>query len=126
MRTIIAGSRTARDPYLIDRAIEQAKLIGITPTIVLSGGQKTWDRDLRRYIGADYLGELWAIAKGIPIERYRAQWSIYGKSAGPRRNVDMIENSEALIAIWDGKTRGTSHVIREAIARGRLVHIEYF
>jgi hypothetical protein len=36
----------------------------------------------------------------------------------------MIETADALIAIWDGKSRGTAHTIREAKKKGLLVFVE--
>lgn len=35
--------------------------------------------------GADMLGERYAQENGYKIERYNAEWEIYGKSAGPKR-----------------------------------------
>lgn len=126
MRTIIAGSRTVRDAFLIDRAVEQAKLVGIIPTIVLSGCQKAWDGIERKYFGADYFGEQWVKKNGIPVERHIANWSTYGKRAGHFRNGEMVLRADALIAVWDGKSKGTSDCIRQAMTSGLLIHVEHF
>lgn len=112
MRTIIAGSRGYTDPYIIYRAIA---LCGWKPTVVLSGTAR----------GADRLGEIWAQQNGIICERYPADWDTYGKSAGYRRNGIMADNAEALLALWDGRSRGTGHMINIASRKGLTVHVYY-
>src|SRR5580692_452772 len=100
MRVIIAGSRTVRAYVVVEKAVAES---GLSPSVVLSGGQKAWDPVERRWFGADYFGEEWAKARGIPVERHCAHWHLYGKAAGPRRNLAMVQAAEALIAVWDGK-----------------------
>ena len=38
------------------------------------------------------------------------------------RNIDMIELADEVIAFWDGTSRGTDHVIRNSIARGKILN----
>lgn len=113
MRTIIAGSRIATDPRLITIAMNHC---GWVPTVVISGTAS----------GADTLGENWAEEHDIPVERYPAQWSMYGKSAGYRRNADMANKAEALVALWDGSSRGTKHMIDLAKRKGLEVYVLMF
>lgn len=102
MRTIIAGSRGLTDPALLDQAVLDALLFaGINPTVVLSGTAP----------GVDTLGEAWAAAQGLPAERYPAPWAQYPKTAGRMRNVQMSRRADALIAVWDGTSPGTRHMI---------------
>ena len=54
------------------------------------------------------LGERYARENGFRIERYPADWKQYGKSAGPRRNMQMAEAGDDIICFWDGKSRGTA------------------
>ena len=61
--------------------------------------------------GADTLGEKYAKEEGFDLEVYPAQWDKYGKSAGFRRNEQMGNIADALIAFWDGKSHGTKHMI---------------
>jgi hypothetical protein len=86
---------------------------GWVPTTVLSGNAR----------GADILGEMWAKNNSIPCELYPAEWDIHGKSAGYIRNSTMAENAEALIALWDGESRGTKHMIDLAKKKGLKYHI---
>jgi hypothetical protein len=109
MRTIIAGSRQL-DPALVEKAI---KASGFEITVVLSG------RGGRIDLG----GEAWAAAHNIPVELYPANWQEHGRAAGPLRNREMVARAAALIAIWDGVSRGTEDIIAEARRRGLKVFV---
>ena len=61
--------------------------------------------------GADKLGEQYAKEKRLKIKRFPANWNKYGKAAGPKRNQQMANYADALIAFWDGKSRGTKNMI---------------
>lgn len=116
MRTIIAGSRDITEPAIVSRAMAQAALRGIVPTIVLCGCAR----------GVDTLGRDWAEDRDIPVHLHPAEWTRDGRfdpGAGYRRNVQMARHAEALVAIWNGKSRGTLHMIRTAREKGMLVHV---
>jgi hypothetical protein len=110
VKTIIAGSRTCKDLRALETAIASC---GWTPTLVLSGTAQ----------GADKLGEVWAIRNGVSVERYPANWSAEGKKAGYLRNALMASKADALIALWDGESRGTQHMINLARRMGLRVHV---
>jgi hypothetical protein len=110
MRTIIAGSRDLTNPSLIDEAVNQANFL---ITEVISGAAR----------GVDTNGERWARLNNIPVRRFPAEWAKHGKKAGYLRNEEMAANADALIAIWDGKSRGTKHMIDIATRLGLKVHI---
>ena len=48
---------------------------------------------------------------GWEVLSFPADWDKYGKAAGYKRNDEMARNADALIAFWDGKSRGTRHMI---------------
>lgn len=73
--------------------------------------------------GADKLGEQFAREYGMTVNRMPANWELYGKSAGYRRNEEMTKHANALIAYWDGESRGTKHMIDIATRRELLVRI---
>lgn len=110
MRTIIAGSRDIVNFNLLKEAITKCDWV---PTVVISGTAR----------GADQLGEDWAEENNIPVERFPANWELYGKRAGYIRNEQMADNAEALIALWDGASRGTWHMINIAKAKGLKVYV---
>ena len=76
--------------------------------------------------GADKLGEKYAVDNGHPIKQFPADWDKFGKSAGYKRNAQMAEYADALIAFWDGKSRGTKHMIDLAKRAKLKVRISYF
>jgi hypothetical protein len=73
--------------------------------------------------GADLLGEQYANDRGHLIKRFPADWDNYGKGAGFRRNVEMAEYAGALLAFWDGSSRGTQHMINTAKKKGLKIKI---
>ena len=101
MKVIIAGSREITDFKVIQEAVEKSTF---KPTEIVSGGAR----------GVDTLGEEWAYVHKVPIKKFLAQWNKYGRSAGFKRNVEMAEYADALIAVWDGKSKGTKHMIDQA------------
>ena len=101
MKTIIAGSRGIRDYDCICRAIADS---GFPVTHVLSGAAA----------GVDALGERRARENGVSCRRYPAEWSRRGRGAGFFRNERMARDAEALIAVWDGSSRSTAHMIETA------------
>jgi predicted Rossmann fold nucleotide-binding protein DprA/Smf involved in DNA uptake len=110
MRTIIAGSRGLGNLALfqaLDRCPWTSEI-----TTVISGAAR----------GIDESGELWARHKGKALERYPADWNS-GRAAGYRRNLKMAGKAEALLAVWDGRSSGTKHMIDIATAKGLRVFV---
>lgn len=103
MKTIIAGSRWLKSEELIAVAV---KASGFDVSEVVSGGAR----------GTDRLGELWARRHNIPVKTFSARWGQFGLAAGPRRNKEMADYADALIALWDGRSRGTKDMIDKAFA----------
>ena len=101
MNVIIAGGRDFTNYALVEEAIKRS---AFEITQVVSGNAK----------GVDTLGEVWALAHNVPVEAFPADWSQHGRAAGPIRNRQMAEYADALIAIWDGKSKGTANMIQQA------------
>lgn len=98
MKVIIAGSRSLQSWKAVKNAVKRS---GFEITEVVSGGA----------FGIDMLGEKWAAENNIPIKQFRPDWKKYGRSAGPIRNKEMAKYADALIAIWDKKSKGTKNMI---------------
>lgn len=62
--------------------------------------------------GADTQGAMYATQYNIPLQTCPAYWNMYGKSAGFIRNAEMGEYADAAIIFWDGKSKGTAHMIK--------------
>ncbi len=107
MKTIIAGGRDFTDYGHMCESLGDA--IGISE--VVCGKAR----------GADSLGERWAKEHDVPVKEFPANWNLYGKSAGMRRNREMAEYADMLVAFWDGKSRGTANMIQNAKALGLKV-----
>lgn len=100
MKVIIAGSREFDDYETLcrvcDYMLQNQNLVEI-----VSGTAN----------GADKLGERYARERGYNVTRFPADWDAYGKSAGYRRNVKMAEYADAAIIFWNGRSKGTRHMI---------------
>jgi len=110
MKTIVAGSRNCTDVEIVRRAMNTCPF---KITEVVSGCAR----------GVDTIGEQLAERKGVPVKRFPANWDRDGKSAGYLRNAEMAEYAEALVAVWDGQSRGTKHMIDLAKRKGLMVYI---
>ena len=110
MRTIIAGSRNITELGIVGAAI---KLSDLDITEIVCGCAH----------GVDMLGKEYGNLNNIPVALYPAEWEKYGKSAGYKRNVTMAENADALIAVWDGISKGTKHMIDIAKSKGLCVKV---
>ena len=110
MKVIIAGSREIHDIAIVRTAMNNSKF---DITEVVSGCAR----------GVDKLGEKVATERGIIIKKFPADWS-RGKGAGFERNFEMANYADALIAVWDGKSRGTKHMIGVAETYKLLVYVQ--
>lgn len=110
MRIIISGSRAFTDYATLCETVNAA---GMAVTEVVSGGSH----------GVDAMAERWAAENGLPLKRFPAEWEKYGRSAVPKRNQQMAEYGEALIALCDGGGRSTTKMISAARKRGLRVFV---
>ena len=74
-------------------------------------------------MGADSLGERYAIERGIPVTIFRPDWDKYGKRAGFIRNTDIVTAADIIVAFWDGISKGTANSIATAGRLGKPVII---
>ena len=124
MRTIIAGGRNITD---YRKVIDCIKDSGAVITEVVSGGAK----------GADAIGEQWADEEDIPVKLFPALWNRldvpgavirhgqfgpYNATAGHDRNRKMAKYADALILVWDGKSRGSKNMLKVAHEYGLTIY----
>jgi hypothetical protein len=110
MKVIIAGSRGIHDYAAVCGAVQRS---GFAISRVVSGMAG----------GVDTLAVRYAGDNGLPCDRFPADWRKWGRSAGYRRNAEMAEHADALIAVWDGRSPGTRHMIGVAKTRGLPVFV---
>ena len=106
MKIAVIGSR---DLTVKDLGVYLPKNV----TEIVSGGAKGIDSCAREY----------ALAHGIKLTEFLPEYSRYGRSAPLKRNIAIIENSDMVLAFWDGKSHGTKFVIDECKKRGVPVKI---
>lgn len=117
MKIVVTGGRNyATNRLCADEEREHVfrVLIESRPTSIIQGGAT----------GADACARTWARIHGVPCYTYVAQWALYGRAAGPRRNEHMlwVECPDLVIAFPGG--RGTDHCVREALRLGLRVRDE--
>jgi len=101
MKIIIAGSRNINNYNIIVNTIKKSNF---DISEIVSGNAR----------GVDKLGERFAKENNIKLKLFPANWDKYGKGAGYIRNIQMAEYADALIAIWDGISKGTKMMIELA------------
>lgn len=114
MKIIIAGGRNFNDYKLLSSKLYYyLDNLKTSEVEIISGACK----------GADLLGENFAKETDTKVKRFPADWDKYGKSAGYKRNVQMAEYADALVAFWDGKSKGTKHMIDLAKKEGLKIRV---
>jgi len=113
-KVIIAGGRDFTNYQMVedhcDRILKNKENIEI-----VSGGAT----------GVDALAETYSVKKGFQFIKFSANWKEYGKAAGPIRNRQMAKYADALIAFWNGQSRGTKNMIELAAKESLKTRIIY-
>lgn len=73
--------------------------------------------------GADLLAYQFAKDCDEEVLEFPADWNKYGKRAGYLRNAQMAQIADGLLAFWDGKSKGTEHMIKTMQALNKPVQI---
>lgn len=112
MKLGVVGSR-GFDNWSVIRAtldrIRESKKI----TSIISGGAR----------GPDKLGARYAKEHGIPLTEHLPDWEKHGRSAGYIRNVDIVNDSDIILAFYDGRSSGTKHTMTTAHEQGKKVYV---
>jgi len=107
-KVIIAGGRDFNNYELLKQKCDYYLQFIEDEVMIISGCA----------IGADTLGEQYAKERNLKIDSHPANWDKYGKSAGYRRNKEMVDIASAAICFWDGKSKGTKHTINLCKEKG--------
>jgi len=111
MKVIVAGSRSIKNIVVVYDALARSGISEIDE--IVSGMAQ----------GVDRLGEMVAQELGIFVQRFQADWDNHGKDAGFIRNKQMADYADALVAVWDGGSKGTQHMIDIMRKQDKFVYI---
>lgn len=102
MKLMVCGSRTITDKDWIFKQIEDyIKELKAEDLVIIQGLAK----------GVDIIAKEWAENHNIKTLDFPAEWDKYGKSAGFKRNVTMVDECDCCLILWDGVSLGTKHDI---------------
>lgn len=113
MNVAIVGSRTFMDMKAMEIVVK--RLLERDPDlVVVSGGAR----------GADTLAEAAArkLCKSPPVI-FHADWEKHGRGAGFKRNQQIVDFADQLVAWWDGASRGTLDSMRRAVVAEKPVFV---
>lgn len=109
MNIAIIGSRNSGNLTIKDII----KYIPKECSCIISGGA----------IGVDSLAKQTALKLNIPIKEFLPNYELFGKIAPIQRNIEIVNNSDQVIAFWDYKSRGTRHTILECLKQDKPVKV---
>lgn len=109
LKIVVAGSRSFDEQAYLDvmrpNLEKFIKEISDSYTLIIVSGTAP---------GADQFGEKFAREFNLKIERYPAEWrknGIYNNAAGYERNEKMAQIGDIIVVFWDGKSKGSQHMI---------------
>lgn len=133
MKVIIAGSRSFQDSSLgklfSNTQLRQNYLKNLLRRIVADAvSDSSWKESISEIVSGharciDQIGEYYAKSHNIPLQTFPALWHIHTTSAGLVRNTVMANYSDALIAIYDGSSPGTTHMIQTMLKLNKPTYI---
>ena len=100
MKVAVVGSRSLKIENL-------EKYLPPETTEIVSGGARGIDQCARRY----------AKRNGIKLTEFLPDYDTYGRSAPLRRNIQIIDYSDLVLAFWDGVSPGTGFVVTKCKER---------
>lgn len=101
MKLLVAGSRTCPYEGLVNSQILLMRQQYPAISEIVEGGAT----------GVDRFARVYALHNDLDIRTFQADWDRYGKSAGPIRNVEMANYADLMLLVWDGKSRGSRHML---------------
>ncbi|MCA9258971.1 MAG: DUF2493 domain-containing protein [Planctomycetales bacterium] len=119
MKVIISGSRSI--DRLSSRRWDYAKLGERIEIAVAASGFEITEVITGGAGGPDRAGELWAAEHGIAVSTFKPNWRL-GKGAALIANRQLATEGEALIALYDGLSKGTLDMIELMRAAGMPVY----
>jgi len=114
----IVGSRRYAAPERVRAFVRQLEYFRrrdeTLPVVVLSGGAR----------GVDTIAAATAQRAGLLVWVMPAEWHLYGKAAGTRRNTDLVAAADFVAVFWDGESPGTKHTLALAESAEKILTVE--
>ncbi len=82
-------------------------------TEIVSGGARGIDTCARNY----------AFENNLKLKEFLPEYDLYGRSAPLKRNIQIIDYADLVLAFWDGDSHGTKYVIDQCKKRGKEVKV---
>ncbi len=82
-------------------------------TEIVSGGAR----------GIDTCAKEYALAHSIKLTEFLPEYARYGRGAPLKRNLEIIHYADAVLAFWDGTSRGTKYVIEQCQKQNKPVTV---
>ena len=114
MKLAIVGSRNFTDYSKMCEFINKKYDLSKIDTIV-SGGAR----------GADALAEKFAADNNLKLIVKEAQWDLYGRAAGPKRNKLIVEEADCVVAFPTPSSTGTYNSMKLAKQTGKPLEVCY-
>lgn len=106
MKVAIIGSRSLEITNI-------GKYLPEGVTEIVSGGAK----------GVDRCAEEYAKVHGIKFTLFPTDYDKYGKSAPLKKNMQIIDYSDLVIAFWEGNSKGSKYIIENCKKKNKPIQI---
>ena len=95
MKLLIVGSRSITD-------FDLSPYVSTDVDTIISGGAS----------GIDNLAEQYADSHCLSKCIIRPRYDLYGRAAPLKRNEQMVDMCDAVLVIWDGRSKGTQYTLK--------------
>lgn len=109
MKLLIAGSRSITDFNL-------SPYISADVDTIISGGAN----------GIDSLAEQYADLHRLSKYIVRPRYNLYGRGAPLKRNELMVDLADAVLIVWDSRSKGTQYTLKYAKKKNKPVTLIQF
>jgi hypothetical protein len=112
MKVVVCGSRDWTDGETMGLRLRKLP----TDAIIIQG----------ECDGADVMARDLALNYGFEVVGFYPAWKKYGKPAGPKRNIKMLNTNPSLVLAFHNdldQSKGTKHIVAEARRRGIKVEV---
>ncbi len=73
--------------------------------------------------GVDAWAKIYARLNSLKYTEFRPEYKKYGRAAPLKRNLQIIDYADEVVAIWDGKSKGTKHVIDQCKEQNKKITV---